>query len=375
MNTIKKIATILLTIFVCAQTSAQKSTLHGRILGLANTEGLVVYRVTEKNTTETIDTIKVKNNGNYNITVECAKPTMFFLTISEKTDSPVIHAMLLPQEKVELDMEYNTSHNSITITSTKGSDNLSVYKSFNNIIHGSLDELKAIDNEYVQPSTTDARKRELADKFQEIQTSQYQQIKTLLENNTSVLVSAFLVTYFDNDFSNSIKLYESIRNGLIKKYPDNNFVKHIDERLSQNIGIGSIAPEIVMSNPDGKTCKLSDLRGKIVLIDFWASWCAPCRAENPNVVRLYKKYNEKGFDVFSISLDKNKDQWTNAILKDGLIWPNHVSELKGWTSSAGKRYGVNSIPHTLLIDQEGRIIAKNLRGKELENKLKELFGF
>lgn len=375
MSTIKTITIILFSIAFCLQSSAQKATLHGRITGLTTSSGLIIHKVTEKNATEVVDTIKIKNNGNFNISVECTKPTMYFITISGNSDSPFIHTLLLPQEKVELDMEYLPSHNSIIITSTKGSDNLSVYKSFNNIILGPLDELKSIDNEYIQPSTTDTRKRELADKFQEIQASQYQQIKKLLENNPSTLVSAFLVTYFDNDFANNIKLYETIRNNLIKQYPDNSFVKHIDERLSQNIGIGSIAPEISMSNPDGKTCKLSELRGKIVLIDFWASWCAPCRAENPNVVRLYKKYNEKGFDVFSISLDKSKEQWINAITKDGLIWPNHVSELKGWTSSAGKRYGVNSIPHTLLVDQEGRIIAKNLRGKDLENKLKEIFGF
>lgn len=137
--------------------------------------------------------------------------------------------------------------------------------------------------------------------------------------------------------------------------------------------IGALAPELAFENPDGKILKLSDLRGKYVLIDFWASWCGPCRKENPNVVRLYQQYHEKGFEVFSVSLDKDKNSWIKAIEKDNLLWPNHVSDLKYWSSQGAKIYGVSSIPSTFLIDKEGRIIGKNLRGSELANKLESLF--
>ena len=137
--------------------------------------------------------------------------------------------------------------------------------------------------------------------------------------------------------------------------------------------IGGEAPELTLNTPEGTPLSLSSYKGKIVLIDFWASWCGPCRRENPHVVELYKKYKNKGFDVLGVSLDSNKDAWVAAIEKDGLAW-KHISDLGGWNSSAAKLYGVTSIPRTFLIDKEGKIIAKNLRGEQLTNKLKEILG-
>ena len=119
---------------------------------------------------------------------------------------------------------------------------------------------------------------------------------------------------------------------------------------------------------------------RYVLVDFWASWCKPCRAENPNVVRLYKKYHDKGFDVFSVSLDglpnqpNAKQGWLDAIQQDGLEWTNHVSELKGWQSMVVQEFGIQGIPFTVLIDPDRKIIAKNIRGAALEEKLASIFG-
>jgi len=146
--------------------------------------------------------------------------------------------------------------------------------------------------------------------------------------------------------------------------------KNIREQLG--INIGAIAPEINLKSPDGKLIALSSLKGKVVLLDFWASWCRPCRAENPNVVKLYNKYKDKGFTVYSVSLDQNKDKWLAAIAQDQLTWSNHVSELTGWKSSAGNKYGVSSIPKTFLIDAKGKIIAYDLRGNDLEKQLSEI---
>lgn len=150
--------------------------------------------------------------------------------------------------------------------------------------------------------------------------------------------------------------------------------------LAQKIGlnIGDKAPNIIEKGIDGNTIDLSELKGKIVLIDFWASWCGPCRRENPTVVQAYKKFkdtefkNGNGFTIYSVSLDQNKSRWEAAIKQDKLEWPYHVSDLKGWYAKYAGVYKVNSIPASFLIDGNGVIIAKNLRGAMVEKALSEL---
>lgn len=147
-------------------------------------------------------------------------------------------------------------------------------------------------------------------------------------------------------------------------------------QVKEGVAIGDKAPEITQTSPSGTEMSLSELKGKLVLIDFWASWCGPCRRENPHVVKAYNEYKDKqfvngeGFAIFGVSLDNNAERWKEAIERDKLTWPHHVSDLMGWKSAAAALYKVNSVPANFLIDKDGVIIARNLRGSVLENTLK-----
>ena len=173
------------------------------------------------------------------------------------------------------------------------------------------------------------------------------------------------------------ELYPNFGEMYLNEFPEkNSFSLMIEQNVKalRQFAMGSVPPEINLQTPDGKSLALSSMKGQVVMLDFWASWCRPCRAENPNVVKLYNKYHGKGFEVLGVSLDKDKDPWLQAIATDGLTW-KHVSDLQGWQSSAARDYSVTSIPMTFLLDKEGKIIGKNLRGPALENKLKEIYGF
>lgn len=167
--------------------------------------------------------------------------------------------------------------------------------------------------------------------------------------------------------------YVAVAERLKKEWPSfefsKNFISSVDKMKAT--AIGQPAPEIALPDTTGQVVKLSSMKGKYVLVDFWAKWCGPCRQENPNVVRVFNKYKDKGFTVFGVSLDRSKEDWLRAIREDQLTW-THVSDLKYWQSEAARTYNVNGIPFSLLLDPNGVIIAKNLRGRALEEKIAEV---
>lgn len=204
--------------------------------------------------------------------------------------------------------------------------------------------------------------------------------QTAMEDN-SPMVSMFATSI--NTGTDAVE-NEALYNSLAKRFPKHTGIQSVVKQFREGssaaqqqqqapggVAVGSMAPDITMPDVNGTDFSLSSLKGKYVLVDFWASWCGPCRAENPNVVAAYNKYKNKNFTILGVSLDKTKDAWTTAIKQDGLTW-THISDLKFWDSKAVTLYGFNGIPYNVLIDPSGKIIADNLRGSELERKLGEV---
>jgi thiol-disulfide isomerase/thioredoxin len=213
------------------------------------------------------------------------------------------------------------------------------------------------------------------------------QASLVINQGCNPLMKAFLTTQvlgqnpgaFMDDFRTAAANLNTAMPGSKYAADFSKMVGDIEKQSAQQyadeiIKVGMPAPEISLAGPDGKTHALSSLKGKVVLLDFWASWCGPCRKANPHVVETYKKYKAKGFDVFSVSLDRpeGKDKWIQAIQQDGLLWENHVSDLKWWDSAPAATYGVRAIPKTFLIGRDGKIVAVNPRNNLEEELLKVL---
>ncbi len=218
----------------------------------------------------------------------------------------------------------------------------------------------------------DSMSNELEKPYTQLVDEHSQYLKNFIEKHTSSFASLAAIQQLQAD--EFMDTYFKLDDGLFTKYPNSKYIKafHDGVSSSRKLAVGTMAPEINMNTPAERPLALSSLKGRVVLIDFWASWCGPCRAENPNVVNVYNKYKSKGFDIYSVSLDKDMDKWKQAIKADGLTWNSHVCDFKFWQSPVVALYNFNAIPTNVLIDRDGKILAKNLRGEALDKKLEEV---
>jgi thiol-disulfide isomerase/thioredoxin len=259
----------------------------------------------------------------------------------------------------------------------KGSKDSEVIQQLTRTMNASRSQMERLGQRYNAAGAA-GQKDSLAvieQKYNVLQRATASQAKAVIRRNAGSVAAGFATLSFvnpDEDFA----FADSIATIQRKAQPGSPFTQALSERLEplRATAIGTAAPDINLATPDGKMLSLKSARGKYVLVDFWASWCGPCRQENPNVVKAYNQFKNKGkgFTVFSVSLDDDKDRWTKAIAADGLVWPNHVSDLKKWNNAAAAAYGVQAIPQSFLLDPNGKIIAKNLRGPALEAKLAEV---
>ncbi|UOR03905.1 AhpC/TSA family protein [Hymenobacter aerilatus] len=217
-----------------------------------------------------------------------------------------------------------------------------------------------------------ATRKEADARFAELSNETKQITEAFVQAHPNSAAAAAVVQWRFVDFpdvTEAEKLYKQLGPAAKASLAGKSIQKYI--MVDAKSAVGSM-PTFTQADPNGKMVKLSDFRGKYVLVDFWASWCGPCRKENPNVVALYNQYRDKGFDVLGVSLDSKKEAWQKAIQADGLTW-THVSDLQGWKNQVAVDYGISAVPQNFLIDPQGKVIAKNLRGEELQAKLATLF--
>ncbi len=325
--------------------------------------------------------VDVDSSGNFNH--ELTIDDIGFYSLAYNAENSIL-LFIEPGSSTVITADGNQLFDSYSLTeSTKDSKLIKEYfEEYNRFAKEQQDlnlQMSALDY-----SADDAR-TELIAKSEAIRAEFNQYKRSFIDANEEMPMLAFLLDHLNpkTELDYIKKIGESAKKSLFGTHYNDMVQRVVQARIqSQNppptpsgqIAVGQMAPEIAFPNPNGEIIKLSSLRGKLVLLDFWASWCRPCRMENPNVVRMYNKYKDKGFDIYSFSLDQDPARWKNAIQQDGLVWPNHASDLKGWNTATIPLYGFKGIPFTVLIDKDGKILETNLRGPALENKLKSLLG-
>lgn len=380
----KIVLAILVITVVTACTSGDNSFIVSGTL--KNTTSKMVY-VEETNTANGETTIKdsatIDDKGKFSVKVKAKDEGTYNLRL--KDDIAHFVTVINDASSIKLDADFNKRFDFYNVDGSKASKDIQEYlarlnemqrEKFNYLVQ--IDSIKRGHGDSLLAEDLSKKQRELSNRLK-LYTRQ-----TVEQSNNSSFAFHILSTYVVmardpnyrmKNFSNTELL--AILNEILRKFPDRTDIagirNSIESRTPKTIWVGRQAPEISMPDTEGKTVSLSSFRGKFVLVDFWASWCAPCRRENPNVVEAYNRFKNKNFTILGVSLDRpgEKERWMQAVRDDNLTW-THISDLKYWQSAAVATYQFQSIPFNVLIDPEGKVIAENLREAALEEKLEEI---
>ncbi len=356
----------LLPFLVYSYASGEGYRLSGTIRGLSDTTVYLQQIVDIQYVT--IDSART-DMGKFELSGTAVIPDLYFLRIAGKRGRCMF---FLENSPVSISVHAD-SLNRPRITGSKVQDEFLAYQAGIDAIHDRMNVLGKEYREAVSSGNTTIA-NELENQIEALYDGIEQTQIRYIEKNPSSYIAPYIIqsVHYGKEADEIEKLLAKLNPSLQSSVLVGNIQRTVETLKA--VAVGMMAPDFTQPDPEGNPLQLSSLRGNYLLIDFWAAWCGPCRRENPNVVEAYQKYHDRGFDVLGVSLDRSRDRWLQAIRDDNLTW-NHVSDLQYWSNGAARLYGINSIPSNLLLDPEGRIIAKNIRGKELHAELAKHLGY
>ena len=323
-----------------------------------------------------LDSAKINSNGKYSLRSMTKENSVFYRV--RVSDSNWVIIYVIPGDAINLSGDYGTFGSSYVVKGSAGSQKLKEFLDRLRVDNREVENMNSTISQYEQGTAIfDSLARLYNGRYTQLMEAQRDYKIDFLQKEGASPIAVYALGAFNpkDDYA----IYNEVLQKFKKEKPTDAYGKMLEMVIKPyeaeaRLQKGAVAPDLKLAKPDGGEMSISELKGHYVLIDFWASWCGPCRRENPNVVALYNKYHPKGFEIMGVSLDSNRDKWIQAIEADKLTW-NHISDLKGWQSVAAQTYMVSSIPQTILIDPQGKIVEKGLRGPSLEQKLKEIYGF